>query len=168
MKINIYVLTRNIVQLNAANVVNGTDNNVVKLCQIEHSSIYYLQNFNCRRILTLLVSFFIINSIFSVYIRKTFILRKTVIPINPSCQRQINCDTKFAQQPAQMMRSGWAEEGRQREGRKAGSEVRRERERERGAVRRLLHSRRGSGDMITVSSAPGDIHSVTSGRLSPG
>ena len=159
MKINIYVLTRNIVQLNAANVVNGTDNNVVKLCQIEHSSIYYLQNFNCRRILTLLVSFFIINSIFSVYtsVYTDIILRKTVIPINPSCQRQINCDTKFAQQPAQMMRSGWAEEGRQREGRKAGSEV--SRERERGAVRRLLHSRRGSGDMITVSSAPGDIHS---------
>ena len=29
MKINIYVLSRNIDKLNAANVVNGTDNNVV-------------------------------------------------------------------------------------------------------------------------------------------
>ena len=85
------------------------------------------------------------------YIRRTrykdINLRKTVVPINPSCQRQINCDTKFAQ-PGQMMRSGWAEVGAAEGGKEGGSEVRRER----GAVRRLLHSRRGSGDMITVSS----------------
>ena len=46
------------------------------------------------------------------------------------------------------MRSGWAEAGAAEGGKEGG--VRGE-QRER-AVRRLLHSRRGSGDMITVSS----------------
>ena len=128
MKINIYVLTRNIVWLNAANVVNGTDNNVVKLCQIEHSSIYYLQNFNCRRILTLLVSFFIINSIFSVYIcihrhysEENRHPHKSFLSETNKLWHKV-CSAASADDEVWVGRRGAAE------GRKAGSEVRRERE----------------------------------------